>query len=154
METSLPAEAAEGVMRLVAPSDKRASTSRVLVGAAVRQLTREGWKVCGIRPEADSPWHVVAQRGVKWRVVQVLAPATAPRERQMRRLRLGEAAQIPTSLGRMETWLAHVRPGGRLIFSHDSLSGSAWGSDPDAAHLRLRLGLEDGVSDPETLSPF
>ena len=134
--------ALEGYLR------ERASAPHDLIGAAVRQLTREGWTVCAVHADADAPWHVAARRGARWRVVQVLAPATGSHERQAGRLRLGEAARIPAALGRMEQWLAHVQPGGHLTFGRDALCGADWGHDRDLAHLRLRLGLDDLTAPP------
>jgi hypothetical protein len=103
-------------------------------------------------PAADAPWHVAAQRGAKWRVIQVLAPATGARERLSRRIQLGESAQLPACLGSMELWHAHVQPGGHLTFGCDALSGTAWGTDRDEAHLRQRLGL-DATAFPPARDP-
>lgn len=127
---------------MVAPEGGMPPASRGLVGAAARQLVAEGWIVRRIRSDAGAPWHVAAHRGTKWRVVQVLAPATGAGERQRSRVQLGTAAQIPSYLGSMELWHAHVRPGGYLTFGRDLLSGSAWGSDRDETHLLQRLGLD------------
>ena len=113
-----------------------------LVREAARLLAGEGWTVKAVRHDAAAPWHVAAQRGSRWRVVQVQPPATGPHERLASVVRLGEAAQIPTKLGIMELWYAHVRPGGGLTFGHNVLSGSAWGRDENGTHLRERLGID------------
>ena len=105
---------------------------------AAAVLEAQGWKVARRQFEADAAWHLAARKGEKWRLVQVMLPATAPGECQEGRRLLGEAAQLPARLGSMEQWMAHVRPDGRVTFGPYILNPQIWGSDNQAID---RLGL-------------
>jgi hypothetical protein len=70
----------------------------------------------------------------------VLAPATAPADRQQERIRLGQAARLSGRTGTMEQWLGHVRPGGHVTFGHDVLTGAVWGGVDTPEELQLRFG--------------
>jgi hypothetical protein len=111
------------------------------IAEAARQLKADGWRIARCRGGGDAAWHLAATRGAKWRVVQVLVPATAPARRQRDKMRLGEAAQLSANTGRMEQWLAHVRPGGYVTFGQDVLSGTAWARNETEPQWRERLGL-------------
>ena len=105
---------------------------------AAAVLEAQGWKVAHRHPLTDSPWHLAARKGEKWRLVQVLPPATAPVRCQEGRKLLGEHAMLPARLGSMEQWMAHVRPDGRVTFGPYILNPQIWGSDNGAVE---RLGL-------------
>jgi hypothetical protein len=111
------------------------------IALAARQLTADGWEIARCRGSAEAAWHLAASKGAKWRVVQVLVPATAPARRLQDKIRLGEAAQLGARAGSMEQWLAHVRPGGHVTFGRDVLSGSAWGQNESEQQSRERLGV-------------
>jgi hypothetical protein len=120
------------------------------IAEAARQLKADNWTIARCRHDAGVAWHVAARKGEQWLVVQVLGPGTAAASRQRDKLRLGEAARLPSKAGRMEQWLAHVRPGGRVTFGHDTLSAYAWAvaSESDQqVHDRLRLDF--GRAQPE-----
>jgi hypothetical protein len=110
------------------------------IAAAARQLKAAGWKISRCRGGRDAPWHLAAHKGDRWRVVQVLAPATAPADRQQERIRLGQAARLSGRTGTMEQWLGHVRPGGHVTFGHDVLTGAVWGGVDTPEELQLRFG--------------
>ena len=112
-----------------------------LVVQAARQLAADGWRIVRCRGGIDSTWHLVGALGERLRVVQVLPPATPAASRQRDKLRLGQTAQMSTKAGSMEQWLAHIRPGGRVTFGRDVLSGGMWGRVSSLEELRDRLGL-------------
>ena len=112
-----------------------------LVGLAAAQLRAGGWRVEAMREEKLASWHLVARRGAKWCVVQILAPGTLAAARQTRRRELGETVRLAPRLGTMEQWGAHVRPGGRVMFGMETLSGTAWMGLPNEEELAERLGL-------------
>lgn len=101
-------------------------------------LEAQGWKVMQRLAEPDAPWHLSARKGEKWRLVQIMLPASAPASCQEARKHLGEVAQLPARLGSMEQWMAHVRPDGRVTFGPYTLNPQLWGSDNQALE---RLGL-------------
>lgn len=105
---------------------------------AAAVLEAQGWKVSQRQPESSAPWHLAARKGEKWRLVQVVLPATAPAQCQEGRKLLGEVAQLPSRLGSMEQWMAHVRPDGRVTFGPYTLNPQLWGNDSSALE---RLGL-------------
>lgn len=111
------------------------------IALAAQQLKADGWKIARCRADAEAAWHLAASKGTRWRVVQVLVPATAPAQRQLDKIRLGEAAQLAARVGSMEQWLAHVRPGGYVTFGRDVLSGFAWGLNEPEQQSRERLGI-------------
>jgi hypothetical protein len=110
------------------------------IAVAARQLKAAGWKISRCRGGRDAPWHLAAHKGDRWRVVQVLAPATSPAHRQQERIRLGQAARLSGRTGTMEQWLGHVRPGGHVTFGHDVLTGAVWGGVDTPDELLLRCG--------------
>jgi hypothetical protein len=113
----------------------------VYVQEAARQLQVGGWRVTQQRASPGAPWHLAAAKGAKWRVVQILLPGTGATARHEERQRLGAAALVPAKLGTMEQWLAHLRPGGRVVFGMDPLSGHAWHTAFTSAHdLAARFG--------------
>ena len=101
-------------------------------------LEAQGWKVSRRETTVLAAWHLAARKGEKWRLEQVVLPATAPTICQEGRRRLGEFAQLPARLGSMEQWMAHVRPDGRVTFGPYILNPQIWGSDTTALD---RLGL-------------
>jgi hypothetical protein len=105
---------------------------------AAAVLEAQGWKVAQRRCDQDAAWHLAARKGEKWRLVQVMLPASAPSQCQAARKVLGELAQLPARLGSMEQWMAHVRPDGRVTFGPYTLNPQLWGSDTQALE---RLGL-------------
>jgi hypothetical protein len=105
---------------------------------AAAVLEAQGWKVARRELTADAPWHLAARKGEKWRLVQIMLPATAPTYCQEARKVLGELAQLPARLGSMEQWMAHVRPDGRVTFGPYTLNPQIWGNDNTALE---RLGL-------------
>jgi hypothetical protein len=107
--------------------------------AAVLEAT--GWKVARRQLQPGAAWHLAARKGEKWRLVQVLLPATCPAECQEGRRRLGESAQLPARLGSMEQWMAHVRPDGRVTFGPYTLNPQIWGNAQNALE-RLQLALD------------
>ena len=115
------------------------------IAEAARQLKGDGWTIAQCRHDAGIAWHVAARKGERWLVVQVLGPGTAPASRQEEKLRLGSAAQMPVKSGRMEQWLAHVRPDGYVTFGHDTLSGSAWARGESDLQVRERLSFAFGT---------
>lgn len=108
---------------------------------AAATLEAQGWKVARRQPTVGAAWHLAARKGEKWRLIQVLLPATAPAQCQEGRRLLGELAQLPGRLGSMEQWMAHVRPDGRVTFGPYILNAQIWGSDNGAVE---RLGLALG----------
>ena len=109
----------------VAP--RRESAMRDIVSQAARELTTGGWTIVERTTNEAAPWHLIAERGARRRVVQIAPPETPPALRQARRLELGEAVRLPTQGGTMEQWLAHVRPDGRVSFGPYVLNGQRWG---------------------------
>ena len=105
---------------------------------AAAALEAQGWKVARRQDAPGAAWHLAARKGEKWRLVQVILPATVPARCQEGRRLLGEAAQLPARLGSMEQWMAHVRPDGRVTFGPYTLNPQLWGSDHSALE---RLGL-------------
>jgi hypothetical protein len=111
-------------MRLDAFSD--------IVQHAARRLAASGAQVLYLQCAAALPWHVIARAGAKWRIIQVLPPGSDAAQRREGRQQLGATAMMSARLGTMEQWFAHVRPGGRLAFGTDLLSGYAWGGAADS----------------------
>src|SRR5436190_1348663 len=72
------------------------------VQAAAAALAAQGWKVLRRQDGPAAAWHVIARKGAKVRIVQVVVPATPAAVRQQGRARLGETARLPTGLGTME----------------------------------------------------
>jgi hypothetical protein len=105
---------------------------------AAAALEAQGWKVARRQDAPGAAWHLAARKGEKWRLVQVMLPATDPHRCQDARRLLGEAAQLPARLGSMEQWMAHVRPDGRATFGPYTLNPQLWGTDTSALD---RLGL-------------
>ena len=122
------------------------------IAEAAKQLKAAGWRIARCQGGPDVAWHLAARRGGRWRVVQVLVPATLPASRQQERIRLGQAAQLTGRAGSMEQWLGHIRPGGHVTFGLDILSGSVWGRQETEQELTERLGL-DGSLEPATAPP-
>jgi hypothetical protein len=116
----------------------RPTTLEDFLKEASAVLEAQGWKVARRLPDEESPWHLAARKGEKWRLVQVMLPASAPATCQEARKLLGEVAQLPARLGSMEQWMAHVRPDGRVTFGPYTLNPQLWGSDTTALD---RLGL-------------
>ncbi len=116
----------------------RPTTLDEFLTEAAAVLEAQGWKVTQRHLEADAAWHLAARKGEKWRLVQIMLPATAPTHCQEGRRLLGEVAQLPARLGSMEQWMAHVRPDGRVTFGPYTLNPQIWGSDNQAID---RLGL-------------
>jgi hypothetical protein len=112
----------------------------LLINQAVRDLVGQGWNVLQQQTEEVAPWHLIVHKGERWRIVQLVAPATAPTLLQSRRLALGDAVRMPSRVGTMEQWLAHVRPDGHISFGPYVLNGQRWaGSDED---WRANGGIE------------
>jgi hypothetical protein len=107
--------------------------------AAVLEAT--GWKVARRQCQSGVAWHLAARKGEKWRLVQIMLPATCPSECQEGRRLLGETAQLPARLGSMEQWMAHVRPDGRVTFGPYTLNPQIWGNTQNALE-RLQLALD------------
>lgn len=105
---------------------------------AAAVLEAQGWKVAQRQSVLDAAWHLAARKGEKWRLVQVVLPATHPSQCQEGRKLLGESVQLPARLGSMEQWMAHVRPDGRVTFGPYTLNPQLWGNDHTALE---RLGL-------------
>jgi hypothetical protein len=118
---------------------ERPTTLSDFLREAAAVLEAQGWKVMRRQESANAAWHLAARKGEKWRLVQIMLPATAPHRCQEARRLLGEAAQLPARLGSMEQWMAHVRPDGRVTFGPYVLNPQIWGSDLGALE---RLGLE------------
>ena len=124
------------------------------VREAARQLTFGGWRVTQQQVDPAAPWHLAAAKGAKWRVVQILLPGTGAGERHAERLRLGVAALVPAKFGTMEQWLAHLQPGGRIVFGIDILSGHAWHTAFTGAHdLVARFEPAPGAVAPSAVAP-
>ena len=117
---------------------ERPTTLDDFLREAAAVLEAQGWKVMKRQAVCEAPWHLAARKGEKWRLVQVLLPATSPTVCQEGRRQLGELAQLPARLGTMEQWMAHVRPDGRVTFGPYTLNPQIWGSDTQAVD---RLGL-------------
>jgi hypothetical protein len=98
-----------------------------------------------VHHEPLAEWHVAARRSAKWRVVQVLEPGTTPAARNERRLGLGQSVRLAPKLGTMEQWVAHVRPGGGIVFGAEVLYGAMWAGVAPDAELAQRLGLDRRV---------
>ena len=111
------------------------------VAEAAKQLRADGWVIARSHSGAEAAWHVAARKGARWLVVQVLAPATAFASRRADKFRLGHEAHLPNKMGKMEQWLAHVRPDGKVTFGHDALSSSAWVTTESDQQACERLGL-------------
>jgi hypothetical protein len=119
------------------------------IAEAARQLKADDWTIARCRHDPGVVWHVAAHKGAQWLVVQVIAPGTAASSRQEDKLRLGEAARLPSKAGRMEQWLAHIQPGGRVTFGHDTLSTSAWAMARESdQQMHERLRAEFGRPQP------
>jgi hypothetical protein len=116
----------------------RPTTLEDFLSEAAAVLEAQGWKVAQRQGEDDAPWHLAARKGEKWRLVQIMLPASAPACCQEGRRHLGEVAQLPARLGSMEQWMAHIRPDGRVTFGPYTLNPQLWGSDNTALE---RLGL-------------
>ncbi len=123
---------------------------RHLVELAAARLRSAGWTVEATQHEQAHAWHVASRRGDKWRVVQLLGPATAAPFRQARRRELAETVRLAPRRGTMEQWGAHVRPGGRVVFGEETLNGTAWVGLPDEGELVERLGLTAPGTDAHT----
>ena len=119
----------------------RPTTLAEFLDEAAAVLEAQGWKVSRRHAEYDAPWHLGARKGEKWRLVQIMLPASAPAQCQEARRVLGEVAQLPARLGSMEQWMAHVRPDGRVTFGPYTLNPQLWGNDTTALE---RLGLAAG----------
>ena len=111
------------------------------IAEAARQLKGDGWKIARCQGGRDAVWHLAARKAARWRVVQVLVPATVPTSRLQDKVRLGQAAQLSAKAGSMEQWLAHVSPRGHITFGRDVLSSMNWGRNETEPQLRERLGL-------------
>ena len=143
---------------LTGPQDASRTGFRDVVRCAAQRLHGAGWRVRYVQLVEATPWHIMASNGTKWRVVQVLAPGASANMRQEGRQMLGSTVMVPARLGTMEQWLAHIRPGGRIAFGTDLLSGYAWaGDDTSSDTLRDRLGrlaVQAGALTPsETRQP-
>lgn len=114
----------------------RPTTLDDFLNEATAVLEAQGWKVARRQTVPSAPWHLAARKGEKWRLVQIMLPATAPAYCQEARKSLGELAQLPARLGSMEQWMAHVRPDGRVTFGPYTLNPQIWGND-NAALERL-----------------
>jgi hypothetical protein len=117
----------------------------LLVEQAASQIAGQGWTILKRETDDEAAWHIVAAKAKRLRVVQIVPPATPPTVRQEARLRLGEAARLPGSLGSMEQWLAHVRPDGRCLFGAFLLNAQRWAttapySDVRAVYADLGIG--------------
>lgn len=115
---------------------ERPTTLDDFLKEATAVLEAQGWKVARRQNVTSAPWHLAARKGEKWRLVQIMLPATAPAYCQEARKLLGELAQLPARLGSMEQWMAHVRPDGRVTFGPYTLNPQIWGND-NAALERL-----------------
>jgi hypothetical protein len=129
--------------------DGAVGTWQRLVELAAGRLAGDGWRVEAVRHEALADWHVVARRSGKWRVIQVLAPGTPAPARNDRRIGLGQTVRLAAKQGTMEQWMAHVRPGGRIVFGAEVLYGAMWAGVAPEAELPWRLGLPPEA--PETV---
>jgi hypothetical protein len=109
------------------------------VEAAAAALRAQEWKIVRQQEGADAIWHLVAKKASKLRVVQVELPGTPPADRQERRHLLGDLVRMPSSLGTMEQWLAHVRPNGYVTFGPYVLSAQRWADDREEALASLGL---------------
>jgi hypothetical protein len=107
------------------------------VWRAATVLEAQGWHVVRRDVDPDAPWHLIARKAQKWRVLQVVSPATAPPQRQAARLELGHVARIPHRLGTMEQWLAHQRPDGHLSFGAYTLNAQRWATPDDTSSESL-----------------
>jgi hypothetical protein len=116
----------------------RPTTLTEVLNEAVLVLEAQGWKVSRRQEKLDAPWHLAARKGEKWRLVQIMLPASTPAHCQEARRHLGEVAQLPARLGSMEQWMAHIRPDGRVTFGPYTLNPQLWGNDTTALE---RLGL-------------
>ncbi len=116
----------------------RPTTLEDFLGEAAAVLEAQGWKVARRQGQAGVAWHLASRKGEKWRLVQVMLPATCPAECQEGRRLLGETAQLPARLGSMEQWMAHVRPDGRVTFGPYTLNPQIWGNNLNALE-RLNL---------------
>jgi hypothetical protein len=105
---------------------------------AAAVLEAQGWKVARRQGGPGRAWHLAVRKGEKWRLVQIMLPATCPADCQEGRRLLGETAQLPGRLGSMEQWMAHVRPDGRVTFGPYTLNPQIWGNNHNALE-RLNL---------------
>lgn len=119
----------------------RATTLEDFLREAAAVLEAQGWKVARRQGQAGVAWHLASRKGEKWRLVQVMLPATCPADCQEGRRLLGETAQLPARLGSMEQWMAHVRPDGRVTFGPYTLNPQIWGNNLNALE-RLNLTAE------------
>ncbi len=119
----------------------RPTTLEDFLREAAAVLEAQGWKVARRQGQAGVAWHLASRKGEKWRLVQVMLPATCPAECQEGRRLLGETAQLPARLGSMEQWMAHVRPDGRVTFGPYTLNPQIWGNNLNALE-RLNLTAE------------
>jgi hypothetical protein len=117
----------------------RPTTVREFVQRAVAMLEGQGWKVHRTTARLQAPWHIIAHKGEKWRIVQVVLPATSPAERQESRLLLGNTVRLPSNMGTMEQWLAHVRPDGIATFGPYILNGQRWADGDGQTFAQLGL---------------
>ncbi|MBI3969693.1 MAG: hypothetical protein HY332_00270 [Chloroflexi bacterium] len=116
-----------------------ASTLEEFLQEACTTLQARGWKIVGYQDGVEAVWHIVAQKGAKLRVIQLVLPATEPSVLQDGRRLLGDAVRLPTNRGSMEQWLAHVRPDGHISFGPYILNGQRWADSQDDALERLGL---------------
>jgi hypothetical protein len=123
-----------------------------LVNLATAELAANGWKTLRCQVVESAPWHIAVCKGASWRVIQILTPASSAEQRQASRRALGLAAQLPGKMGSMEQWLAHVRPGGRVVFGVDHLSSTAWSTGGSEVGIRERLGIKAASADGEVSS--
>ena len=119
----------------------RPTTLEDFLREAAAVLEAQGWKVARRQGQAGVAWHLASRKGEKWRLVQVMLPATCPADCQEGRRLLGETAQLPARLGSMEQWMAHVRPDGRVTFGPYTLNPQIWGNNLNALE-RLNLTAE------------
>lgn len=119
-----------------------AESLEVLLQTATAELQGDHWKIMRQDDRLEAPWHLVVHKGNRWRVIQLLPPSTSSADRQARRRDLGETVRLPTRLGTMEQWLAHMRPNGSITFGPYVLTAQAWSivdSTEDEALARLGL---------------
>jgi hypothetical protein len=113
-----------------------------LIQGAATTLEAQGWTVIRKQTGPEDAWHVVARKGKngkKLRVVQVVPPVVPSMVRQDRMMLLGETVRLPSTLGTMEQWLVHVRPGGYVTFGPYVLTAHRWPHDEVRALASLGL---------------
>jgi len=108
---------------------------------AITVLEAQGWRIVRQSTEEAVPWHIAGRKGEKWRLIQIVTPATSHTVTQSGRRLLGQHVQLPARLGTMEQWVAHIRPDGRCNFGPYTLNPQVWGSDNDVI-TRLELDAD------------